>query len=151
MGGFSDCGTHRACDNNIKSAVVKKQVLRLLSTVSVFATKTPGFNILKNVFLCGAINLLCGLLYFPFFFFGTSALDLSIGSQPPPLPRRSQVFVSRGVGWPKICCNACHLAVANATVLSKKCYVVLCSHASWRFPEACQKFNEANHEGFLQI
>ena len=76
MGGISDCGTHRACDNNIKSAVVKKQVLRLLSTVSVFATKTPGFNILKNVFLCGAINLLCGLLYFPFFFFW----HLGIGS-----------------------------------------------------------------------
>jgi len=77
MGGILDCGTHRAYDNNIKSAVVKKQVLRLLSTVSVFATKTPGFNILKNVFFCRAINLLCGLLYFPFFF----SRHLSIGSQ----------------------------------------------------------------------
>jgi hypothetical protein len=77
MGGILDCGMHRACDNNIKSAVVKKQVLRLLSMVSVFATKTPGFNILKSVFLCRAINLLCGLLYFPFFF----SRHLSIGSQ----------------------------------------------------------------------
>jgi len=94
MGGILDCGTHRACDNNIKSAVVKKQVLRLLSTVSVFATKTPGFNILKNVFLYRAINLLCGLLYFPFFF----SRHPSTGSRPPPLPRRSQVFMSRGVG-----------------------------------------------------
>lgn len=98
MGGILDCGTHRACDNNIKSAVVKKQVLRLLSTVSVFATKTPGFNILKNVFFaeqstCSAVSCISRS-----FFLGTSALDLSIGSQPPPLPRRSQVFMSRGVG-----------------------------------------------------